>query len=352
MLNSTKKNLFSRVLAALLCLVMTLPLTACGEARLSQDSGFAMNCTYSVMAYGKRGEAGIRAAEGVITSMEAMLDPDLSTSICYAINHAGGENVVISAQMAKMLSTADTVYKQSGGALDLSIYPLVKRWGFEDGKYYLPSEEEIWAARAQLCFDQMVLTSFPSTGAYAVSFPSQAQISFGAVGKGCTAENAIDAMRQAGVTSGIVTLGNNIQTLGTKPDGSPWIVGIQDPQFQSTYLGVINVGETAVVTSAGHMCSFVASNGRTYHHILSPVTGYSVNNSLLSVTIICEDGTMADALSTAMYVLGESRALNYWRSHGGFEMILVTSDDRIVCTKGLIDNFTQTVDSYTLSFSE
>ena len=352
MRKTTNKSPLFRFFAVFLCLVMTLPLAGCGEARQSQDTGFAMNCSYSVMAYGKRGEAGIRAAQGVIESMETMLDPELPTSICYAINHAEGENVVVSAQIAKMLSTAATVYKQSGGALDLSIYPLVKRWGFEDGKYYLPAEEEIWAARARLCFDQMVLTSFPSTGGYAVSFPATGQISFAAVAKGNAAENAIDAMRQAGVTSGIVTLGDNIQTLGSKPDGSPWIVGIQDPQYLSTYLGVINVGETAVVTSAGHQCSFVASNGRTYHHILSPVTGYSVNNSLLSVTVICEDGTMADALSTAMYVLGETRALNYWRTYGGFEMILVTADDRIVCTKGLIDNFTQTVDSYTLSFSE
>ena len=68
--------------------------------------------------------------------------------------------------------------------------------------------------------------------------------------------------------------------------------------------------------------------------------------------MICEDGTMADALSTAMFVLGEARALNYWRQYGGFEMILVTNDDRIVCTKGLIDNFTQTVDSYKLSFTD
>ena len=87
-------------------------------------------------------------------------------------------------------------------------------------------------------------------------------------------------------------------------------------------------------------------------NLLSPVTGYPVNNTLRSATVICEDGTMADALSTALYILGENRAINYWRTYGGFEMILVTNDNRIVCTKGLIDNFTQTVDSYKLSFTE
>lgn len=347
------KTLFhKKLLSVLLCLVMLLPLAACGESRMVQSQVFAMNTSMTLTAYGKKAEDGLRAAEGVIQSIQNMCDPDLPTSYTYAINHAEGQNVVVSAQVAKMLTTADTVYKQSGGALDLSIYPLVKRWGFEDGKYYLPSEEEVYAARAMLCFDQMILTSFPATGGYAVSFPAGAQITFAAVAKGCASENAVDAMRQAGVKSGIVSLGSNIQTLGNKPDGSLWTVGIQDPNNLSTYLGVINVGETAVVTSAAYQCRFNASNGRVYHHILSPVTGYSVNNNLLAVTVICEDGTMADALSTALFVMGESRALNYWRTYGGFELILVTNDDRIVCTKGLIDNFTQTVDSYTLSFQE
>lgn len=341
-----------RAAVLLLCLAMLLPLAGCGESRMVQSQTTAMNTGITLTAYGKNAEVGLRAAEGVIQSMQTMLDPDLPTSYTYAINHANGENVVVPAQIAKMLTTADTVYKQSGGALDLTIYPLVKRWGFEDGKYYLPTDDEIFADRARLCFDRMVLTSFPSTGGYAVSFPESAQLTFAAVARGCAAENAIDAMRQAGVQSGIVALGSNVQTLGTQPDGSPWSVGIQDPNNLTTYLGVVNVGEMAVVTSAGFQCRFTANNGRTYHHILNPVTGYPVNNSLLSVTILCEDGTMADALATAMYVAGESRAISYWRTYGGFEMILVTSDDRIVCTKGLIDNFTQTVETYSLRFSE
>ncbi len=347
-----KHSLLHSLLAAALCLAAALALCGCGESRVEKSTFTSMNCMVTLTAYGKNAEAGLRAAEGVITSMHNMVDPKLPTSTTYAINNALGENVVIPAQVAKMLTTADTVYKQSGGALDLSIYPLVKRWGFEDKKFYRPSDEEIYAEKAKLAFDQMTLTSFPTTGAYAVSFPEGTEISFAAVAKGCASENAVDAMRQAGVESGIISLGNNIQTLGKKPDGSLWNVGIPDPASPTTYLGVANVGETAVVTSAAYVSKFTASNGKTYHHILSPVTGYPVSNNLVSVTVICEDGTMADALSTALYVLGESKALSYWRSHGGFELILVTADDRVVCTKGLIDFFTLTVESYTLSFAE
>ncbi len=341
-----------RLVALLLCLCMLFPLSACGESRETKRQVSAMNTIMTLSAYGRKAEAGLNAAEGVILSMDAALDPELPNSTVYGINHANGQNVIVSAQVAKMLSSAMTVYSQSGGALDLSIYPLVKRWGFVDGKYYLPSDEEISAEMAKLCYDKLVLTSFPSSGAYSVSLPIGAELTLAAVAKGCASENAIDAMRQAGVESAFISMGCNVQTLGVKPDGSLWTVGIQDPSNPATHLGVINVGETAVVTSAAYQDHFTAMNGRTYHHILNPATGYPANNSLTSVTIICEDGTMADCLSTAMYVLGENKALNYWRQYGGFEMILVTDSKRVICTSGLIEKFTLVNDAYTLKFSE
>ncbi len=348
----TRISYKQRVLAVLLCLCMALPLCACGEARMTQRQVPAMNTVMTLTAYGKKADAGLNAAEGVIVAMDAALDPEMPNSTVYAINHAQGQNVIVSAQVAKMLSSAMTVYTQSGGALDLSIYPLVKRWGFVDGKYYLPSDEEISAEMMKLCYDKLVLTSFPSSGAYSVSLPIGAELTLAAVAKGCASENAIDAMRQAGVESAFISMGGNVQTLGVKPDGTLWTVGISDPANPGTHLGVINVGETAVVTSAGYQDRFTAMNGRTYHHILNPASGYPANNSLTSVTIICEDGTMADCLSTAMYVLGETKALNYWRQYGGFEMILVTDSNRVVCTSGLIEKFTLVNDNYTLKFSE
>ena len=327
-----------RCAALLLCLCMALSLPACGENRKVSREIYAMDTVMTLTAYGDNAEAGLDAAESVIMAMDAMLDPELPTSTVYAINHANGSSVVVSAQIAKMLTTAKTVYDQSGGALDMSIYPLVKRWGFIDQKYYKPTEAEIAEDLSRLCFDKMTLTSFPASGSYSLTIPEYGQFTFGAAAKGCAAENAIDAMRQAGVKSGIISLGGNVQTLGLKPDGSLWKVAIQDPDDPDGYVGVISVGETAVVTSGPYQRNFVIK-GVTYHHILNPATGHPSGSSLRSVTIICEDGTMADCLSTAMFVLGETKALNYWRQYGGFEMILVTSDDRIVCTRGLLEEF-------------
>lgn len=340
-----------KFISALLCLVMLLPLAACGESKLYQRELFAMDTIMTISAYGNKGEAGLDAAQSIIQSMDANLDPELETSTTYAINHAQGTNVAVSGQVAKMLSCAYEVYSRSGGALDLTLYPVIKRWGFVDGRYYVPTETELASDLALRCFDKMTLTSFPSSGSYAVSFPATAQISFASVAKGCAAENAISAMRQVGVSSGIVTLGGNVQTLGLKPDGSNWTVAVQDPNNTGSFLGVISVGETAVVTSGTYQRYFT-SNGKTYHHLINPKNGRPVSNSLLSVTIICEDGTLADCLSTAMFVLGETNALNYWRTYGGFEMIMVNNSNEIICTSGLIEEFTLANKSYTLKFTE
>ena len=166
-------------------------------------------------------------------------------------------------------------------------------------------------------------------------------------------------MRAAGVTSGIISLGGNVQTLGLRPDGTQWRVGIEDPNRPgSGYVGVLNVGETAVVTSGSYQRKFTdITTGNTYHHILKPQSGYPVSNNLVSATIICKDGTMADCLSTAMFVLGEVQSLNYWRTYGktdggGFDMVLITKDNRIICTKGLIEDFTPVNEDYTISYSE
>ena len=224
-----------RCAALLLCLCMALALTACGENRKVTREIYAMDTVMTLTAYGDNAEAGLNAAESVIMAMDVMLDPELPTSTVYAINHANGSSVVVSAQIAKMLTTAKTVYDQSGGALDLSIYPLVKRWGFVDQKYCKPTEAEIAEDLSRLCFDQMVLTSFPSSGSYSLTIPAYGQLTFGAVAKGSAAENAIDAMRQAGVQSGIVSLGGNVQTLGLKPDGSKWNIAVMDPNDNTDY---------------------------------------------------------------------------------------------------------------------
>ena len=166
-----RRRIYAWVL--LLCLAALLSMTACGSASaMEQKQIFAMDTVMTLTAYGSHATEGLDAATSIINSMEALLDPELPTSTTYAINHANGANIVVNAQIAKMLSTAKTVYEQSDGALDLSLYPVVKLWGFVDGRYYVPLYEEIQAQLSRRAFDKMILTSYPATGSYSVSFPA------------------------------------------------------------------------------------------------------------------------------------------------------------------------------------
>ena len=143
-----------------------------------------------------------------------------------------------------------------------------------------------------------------------------------------------------GVTSGIISLGGNVQTLGHKPDGSLWRVGIQDPDDTSSILATLEVADKAVITSGGYQ-RFFEENGVTYHHIIDPRSGYPADSGLTSVTIVSDDGTLADGLSTSLFIMGHDAAIDYWRTHSeDFDFILVSDDGSVTISAGLEDCFT------------
>ena len=349
------KGSAKKIIAMLLCIVMLLPLCACAGDSMTKQI-FAMDTVISLVAYGNEAASGLSAAAGVIDSMNAALDPDLPSSYTSKLNAAEGEEVPVSSQVYEMLSTAMDVCQRSGGALDLSVYPLYLAWGeFKEETGRIPDNDEILELRKTMKFSKATLTDIPGENEYFVKLPAETQLSFGAVAKGCASQYAIDAMRAVGVKSAIVSLGGNVQTLGKKPDGKLWTVAVEDPSAPGTnsYIGTLQVGETAIVTSGSYQRYFIGSDGVKYHHIIDPSTGKPVDNELVSVTIVCEDGTLADCLSTAMFVLGEKKAIRYWRDNGGFDMILVSRDGRVTCTKGLIETFTLTNTSdYQATFVE
>ena len=345
-----KKHFYNKILCILLCFALAFSLAGCGDAAEKQKQLFAMNTMFTLTAYGKKATAGINAAEASIIAIDAMSDPDIETSTCYLLNHAQGQQVNISGQIAEMLVDAKEICERTNGAYDLTVYPLVQRWGFDHGRYYVPSPEEISEDLSLLCMREMTISKFPTSGTYAVIFPEYGRLSFASCARGCAAKYAIDAMRKNGVESGLVSLAGNIQTLGRKPDGNNWSVGITDPSNPAGYLGILSVGEAAIVTTGSYQ-NFMPANPK-YHHIMNTSSGYPTTNGLLSVTIICDDGTYADCLSTAMFAVGQSRAINYWRQYGGFEMILINDSGNVICTSGLLEEFDLKNDFYTLSYVE
>lgn len=343
-----------KLTALILCVALALPLCACSDSEPVQKQIFAMDTVMTLTAYGKNADAGLDGAAGIINSLNNMLDPDSEDSYTALLNSANGADVVVTPQIAEMLSTALSVCKLSNGALDLSVYPIYEAWGeFSEETGRIPDTDELSQLLKSLHFSETEITSFEGEYNYSVRMPAGTQISFGAVAKGCASKYAVDAMRKAGVESGVVSLGGNVQTLGLKPDGSNWTIAVDDPHDTGSFIGTLSVGETAVVTSGNYQRYFVGSDGLKYHHLIDPATGKPSESGLVSVTVICPDGTLADCLSTAMFILGEDAALKYWRDNGGFDMIMITDDNRVVCTSGLIEVFTLTnKDNYTVSMVE
>ena len=305
---------------------------------------FAMDTIMELTAYGENAETGLSSAIKTINQFDKQFDPEYEKSEVYALNQ--GKTVTVSDPVLDMLNAASLTYTRSGGALNIALYPVIKAWGFIDSEYRVPDATELQDLLAEADFDGITIED------HDVTLPENTEISFGALAKGCTSNYVIDTFREAGIESACISLGGNVQTLGTKPDGSLWSVAVTNPEDTGSAVGIIEVGETAVVTSGDYQRYFDAEDGTRYHHILDPATGYPTNNNLRSVTIVCDDGTTADALSTAMFVLGEEDAISYMEEFGGFEMILITNDGRVIVSAGLADSFTETDNSWNYVYLE
>ncbi|MPM78812.1 FAD:protein FMN transferase [bioreactor metagenome] len=161
-------------------------------------------------------------------------------------------------------------------------------------------------------------------------------VDLGGIAKGFAGDRSLAVLADYGVTSALVSLGGNITALGQKPDGSPWRVAVKDPKDPESYLCVLSLRDRTVATSGAYERYF-EQDGVVYHHIIDPSTGYPARSGLLSVTVVSPSGAVADAMSTALFVLGEEKGLALWRASEDFEAVLVREDGTVLITQGLFD---------------
>ena len=320
-----------------LLLLLLLPALLCGCAfpgrsgpELHTSTLLAMDTVMELRVYGGS-EALLERAEQRIQALEGLLSVTNPDSELYQLNQTGSAQ--LSPDTAALLERGLELCRETEGALDISIYPVVRAWGFTTGDYRVPEEEELASLLARVDYSKINLT--PSG---AVSVPEGMELDLGGVAKGYTGDRVVELLREAGVTSALLSLGGNVQTLGTKPDSSDWSVAIRAPEGEG-YLGVLSVSDQAVVTSGGYERYFEGEDGTVYWHIMDPATGRPSRSGLISVTVVGEEGVYCDALSTALFVMGEEKAVAFWRSHRDFEMFLVTEDGRLLVSAGLAEQF-------------
>lgn len=314
-------------------------LTGCGgEQKVSSQSSqvFAMDTVMLLTVYGDQAQQGLDQAEQTIQKLEKLWSATDENSEIWALNHSGGNWVELSEDTREILSRGLELCALTDGALDLTAYSAVQAWGFPTGAYRVPDEAELEQLVGTIDYTQVELDDNQAR------LPEDMSLDLGAVAKGRLGEVLSQDLKELGVTSALLELGGNIQTVGTKPDGSRWRVGIQDPNSQEGgYLAIVEVADQAVVTSGDYQRYF-EQDGQTYCHIMDPATAAPADSGVDSVSIVGSDGTVCDALSTALFVMGEEKGAQFWKDHPelDFEAIFVSQDGTIAVTEGLEEHFT------------
>lgn len=304
------------------------------NSSVSHDADlFAMDTYMTMRAYGDNAEEALKDASDRIYELENELSVTVEGSDLWRINDSGGDPVEVCDDTAKLINAAKEYSKDTDGALDITIYPVLKEWGFTTGEYHIPSQQKL----SEL-LDRVDCTKLSLSG-NTVTVPDDMQIDLGALAKGYTGDQVMEELSSRGVRSAIISLGGNVQALGSKPDGSDWSVSVLDPFSSDRDMCVVKVSDKAVITSGNYERYFTGDDGKNYWHIIDPSDGFPADNGIVSATIIGKSGLMCDALSTALFAAGTEKAVEYWKTHGGFDMILVTDDKQIMYTEGIADSF-------------
>ena len=319
-----------RILPIIMILI-TLSGCAIGASTYT-ESFFAMDTYMTITVNGKDAENAVKSAEAEIKTLDKKLSAHNKESEIYKLNKNGSAE--LSEDSADLIKKSLGYYKLTGGAFNFAMLDVTRLWGFPDKNYRVPEKSELEKALKTAKPDMVKVNGKKvSLGLKGIS------LDLGAVAKGYTSQKITDNLKKWGIDSALLNLGGNVQVLGTKPDGSLWTVAVENPDKDKEYLGTLKIKDMAVVTSGGYERCF-KKNGKTYHHILNPENGYPAESGLVSATAVCENGALADAFSTALFVMGKGKAERFWAdSKESFDIILYTDKKELIISEGLESGF-------------
>jgi len=274
-------------------------------------------------------EDAMTAAFARITEIEKVTDRFTADSEVSAINRRKAPGTIpVSPDMLRMLVLSRKVSDLTGGAFDVTVAPLVDLWGFDVGGR-LPAPDEIKRELSRVDYHRVEIDEDSSTITLA---DGTVRLELGGIAQGYAAAEVEKLFRERGIKSGVINISGDITVIGDK-DGKPWRIGVQDPRNTSKLCAVINAKDIAIVSSGDYeRCFFV--DGVRYHHILDPKTGYPARGCA-SVTVVTRDVALADALSTAIFVLGPEAGMKLAESLDGVGLLIVTDDEKRIVSPGL-----------------
>ncbi|MHA6531087.1 FAD:protein FMN transferase [Paenibacillus sp. BAC0078] len=267
----------------------------------------------------------------------------------YAVNQAAGkEAVAVSDETLDIVKQSLKYAEEMNGLFDPTIGPLVDLWNIGNGGDHVPPQAEIDKAKALTNYKDVIVDDKAKT----VKLAKEGMVlDMGGIGKGYAADRIADYLKEQGLDSAMINLGgSSIIALGNKPNGSPWNIGLQDPdQSRGTQLGTIKISDE-VIDASGVYERFFMQDGVRYHHILDPRTGFPSQNGLKSITIMSPNATDADALSTGVFLMGLEDGMKYLESlPEKVDAFFITDDNKIYATSGLRDRLQLTDPTYTFA---
>lgn len=307
-----------------------LNLSACASSNNAiTETDFAFDTYISITVYNKKDAKLIDKAFELCHEFDALLSKTDDTSDIYKLENNRNEYVEVSEHSIKIIEIYKELYDSSNKKLDCTVGKLSNLWNFKEISDSIPDKNQIIDATKDINLDKLSINQNQ-----ACLFSDSAMLDFGAVAKGYIADRVKDFLIKNDVENAILNFGGNVLTIGSRPDGNNYNVGIQMPyEDKNEVICSVSVSDKAVVT-AGIYERYIESEGNIYHHILDPVTGYSADTDLLSATIICDNAAYGDAYSTICILLGKEKALELINNTDQMEAILVDNNKEIIYSDG------------------
>ena len=316
------------------CILLLASITGCRNQKVTEISkqGFLFDTFISIQLYNTEDTELLEEAFQICSAYEQKLSRTIPTSEIAQINAAKGTPVVVSSDTYTLIETGIQYGELSQGSFDITIAPLSQLWDFKNNTGMIPDTDALQSASALVDYQTIVLD--PATSSVSLTNP-QAMIDLGGIAKGFIADQVKEFLLANDITYGIINLGGNVLTIGTKPDGLPYQVGIQKPfSDNGVPFTTLEITDQSIVTSGIYERYIEVADVR-YHHILDPQTGMPIENDLLSVTIVSDSSTAGDALSTICMTKGLKNGMQLIESIPNTEALFITSDYEVHKSSGL-----------------
>lgn len=309
----------------------TLLLSGCSGLKKEQNQVYTdtlFDTVVRIEILDRADEEVLKGCENICKKYHAMFSNKIEDSEISRINSAGGNPVVVSDETVTLLRKAIYYGDLSNGAFDVTIAPVSNLWDFHAEAPALPAPEAIYEAASHVDYKNILID-----GNTVRLLDPYASIDVGGIAKGYIADILKKYLKEQGVKHAVINLGGNVLAMGSRLDGSDYNIGIQKPfDMTGEPITSVRISNKSVVTSGTYQRYFEA-DGKLYHHILDPNTGYPCENNLTSVTIITNSSLTADALSTTCFLLGYDKSMRLIEQLDNVDAVFITNDNKIHYSK-------------------